>query len=367
MQFSAGANTTFVDLGYDSKNRVTSVGNTTVSYVATDNLISHIKSGAVEEQRDYSEYGELKSMTSSGFSYSIERDLLGRVVTKSESIGGKVSTFNYGYDANDRLISVSRSGQIISQFTYDSNGNRVLVREAVEKKSIFDAQDRMLQQGDVRYEYNASGERTRKIEPAGTTTYTYGFASQLSQVQLPSGEVVKYDMNGKGQRLPRRVNGNVETYYLWQSALKLGSEITPNGSLRSSFVYGTDSHSPDIMVKDGITYRFVKDDLGSIRQVVNTGTGQIAQQLSYDAWGKVIENTNPGFQPFGFAGGIYDVDTKLVMFGARDYDAETGRWTSKDPILFNGGDSNLYAYAANDPLNFIDPRGTDITATIAIR
>ncbi|MFZ5697984.1 MAG: RHS repeat-associated core domain-containing protein, partial [Pseudomonadota bacterium] len=59
------------------------------------------------------------------------------------------------------------------------------------------------------------------------------------------------------------------------------------------------------------------------------------------------------------AGGLYDRDTKLVRFGARDYDAETGRWTTRDPIGFAGGDFNLYAYVGNDPINSIDPRGTD--------
>ena len=37
-----------------------------------------------------------------------------------------------------------------------------------------------------------------------------------------------------------------------------------------------------------------------------------------------LRDTNPGFQPFGFAGGMYDAATGLVRFGARDYDAETG-------------------------------------------
>jgi uncharacterized protein RhaS with RHS repeats len=41
----------------------------------------------------------------------------------------------------------------------------------------------------------------------------------------------------------------------------------------------------------------------------------------------------------------------------RGYDAETGRWTAKDPIGFDGGDSNLYGYIENDPVNFIDPYG----------
>jgi len=72
---------------------------------------------------------------------------------------------------------------------------------------------------------------------------------------------------------------------------------------------------------------------------------------------KVINDTNPGFQPFAFAGGLYDSDTGLTRFGFRDYDAETGRWTAKDPILFRGGDSNLFGYTGNDPVNWVDPPG----------
>jgi len=79
--------------------------------------------------------------------------------------------------------------------------------------------------------------------------------------------------------------------------------------------------------------------------------------MNYNEFGNVLSDTNPGFQPFGFAGGIYDQDTGLVRFGARDYDPETGRWTAKDPILFAGGDTNLYGYTLNDPVNFIDPSG----------
>jgi RHS repeat-associated protein len=51
------------------------------------------------------------------------------------------------------------------------------------------------------------------------------------------------------------------------------------------------------------------------------------------------------------------VDGTLVRFGARDYDPVTGRWTAKDPILFGGGDTNLYGYVVNDPVNFVDPLG----------
>ena len=60
---------------------------------------------------------------------------------------------------------------------------------------------------------------------------------------------------------------------------------------------------------------------------------------------------------FGFAGGLYDPDTKLVHFGYREYDPITGRWLSKDPLLFDGGDSNLYGYVLQDPVNLVDPTG----------
>ena len=120
------------------------------------------------------------------------------------------------------------------------------------------------------------------------------------------------------------------------------------------------------MVKGGVTYRFITDQLGSVRLVVNSQTGDIAQQLSYDEFGIVTQDTNPGFQPFGWAGGLYDADTGLTRFGARDYDAQTGRWTSKDPIRFGGGDSNLYGYVLGDPVNFIDPTG-EILQVIAGR
>jgi len=125
----------------------------------------------------------------------------------------------------------------------------------------------------------------------------------------------------------------------------------------SRFVYAQKINVPDYMIRGGVAFRIVSDHRGSPRLVINATTGAIVQRMDYDGFGNVRQDTNPGFQPFGFAGGLYDRDTKLVRFGARDYDPETGRWTAKDPILFVGGDVNLYAYAAGDPVNFIDPNG----------
>ncbi len=92
---------------------------------------------------------------------------------------------------------------------------------------------------------------------------------------------------------------------------------------------------------------------------MNTSTGDIAQRMDYDEFGNVVLDTNPGFQPFGFAGGLYDLHTGLVRFGVRDYDAQIGKWTAKDPIRFAAGDANLYGYVLNDPVNWIDSLGLE--------
>src|SRR5205814_6983025 len=97
--------------------------------------------------------------------------------------------------------------------------------------------------------------------------------------------------------------------------------------------YATRSNIPDYMLRQG-RYRIVSDHLGSPRVVINTATGEIAQMIGYDDFGNVLSDSSPGFQPFGFAGGLYEPDTHLVRFGARDYDAVTGRWTAKEPLGF---------------------------------
>ncbi|MCI0628434.1 MAG: RHS repeat-associated core domain-containing protein, partial [Acidobacteria bacterium] len=93
---------------------------------------------------------------------------------------------------------------------------------------------------------------------------------------------------------------------------------------------------------------------------INTADGSISQRLDYDEFGNITQDTSPGFQPFAFAGGAYDPHTKLIRFGARDYDSEIGRWTAKDPIAFDGGDSNLYGYVLDDPINQIDEDGLSV-------
>ena len=174
--------------------------------------------------------------------------------------------------------------------------------------------------------------------------------------------MLEYVIDGQNRRIDKQVNGVLEQGFLWEDPLRVAAELNGSGTVVARFVYGTRPNVPEYVVKapgtpQAAVYRLVTDHLGSPRLVVNTADGSVVQRMEYDEFGRVTTDTNPGFQPFGFAGGLYDRDTGLVRFGARDYDAATGRWTAKDPIGFRGLDANLYGYTLNDPVNLFDPDG----------
>jgi len=174
---------------------------------------------------------------------------------------------------------------------------------------------------------------------------------------MPDSTVIKYIIDGANRRVAKEVDGVIVQKFLYRDSYHPIVELDGLGNVLSYFVYGTRLNVPDYIVKGGIVYRIISDHLGSPRSVVNTSTGEITQRINYDEFGNIILNTNSGFQPFGFAGGLYDEDTNLTRFGIRDYDAETGRWTAKDHIFFLGKETNLYEYCKNDPINHIDISG----------
>jgi RHS repeat-associated protein len=178
-------------------------------------------------------------------------------------------------------------------------------------------------------------------------------------VALPSGQQIEYEIDAQNHRIGKRVQGSsiYQYRFLYGNGLNPVAELDSDGNVIAHYVYGESARVPSLIVKGPATYRVLSDHLGSVTSVVNTATGTVVQRLEYDEFGRVLLDTNPGLQPFGFAGGLYDADTGLVRFGARDYDAATGRWVARDPILFRGRDTNLYAYVGNDPINFMDPSG----------
>jgi RHS repeat-associated protein len=133
-------------------------------------------------------------------------------------------------------------------------------------------------------------------------------------------------------------------------------------NLLQRFEYA-DGRMPVAMTNgSGNRYYLHYDQVGSLRAISRVlspdNTTEMIKEITYDSYGNIISDSNLSFKvPFGFAGGLYDRDTKLVHFGYREYDPFTGKWTAKDPLLFGGGDSNLYGYVLGDPVDLVDPWG----------
>jgi len=154
-------------------------------------------------------------------------------------------------------------------------------------------------------------------------------------------------------------------YHKYLTALLAFYVVEVNNYQIHRFEY-TDERLPFRMIYYNNAYHLIYDTIGSLRRIADDA-GTIIGEITYDSYGYVQSSKMPLESAFlGFAGGLYDPDTKLTRFGYRDYDAETGKWTAKDPIGFAGGDTNLYGYVLGDPVNFVDPTGRIGIARIAI-
>jgi RHS repeat-associated protein len=284
-------------------------------------------------------------------------------VRKTEAAGGPASSYDYVYDANGRLFRVLKDGVPVEEYAYDENGTRVFemntLRGIVNRSYQYSDEDHLLKAGEWTYQYDPDGFLTAKINstaPTDRTLYSYSARGELLTVILPDGKRIDYVCDPLGRRIAKKVNGVVVEKYLWQGLTRLLAVYNGNNSLLMRFEYA-DERMPVAMKLGSATYYLSYDQVGSLKLVADA-SGNVVKRVGYDSFGNILEDSNPSFTiPFGFADGLHDRDTGLVRFGYRDYDPEVGRWNAKDPIGFNGGNTDLYGYVLNDPVNAIDPLG----------
>ena len=322
--------------------------------------------GSLTTGTGYNGFAEPTSLTAKHgstdlYNSTLTRDAGGRIETKTETVAGTTHSYGYTYDDAGRLTDVTLDGAPRSHYNYDPNGNRSSCSGSgcSVLATDYDDQDRLLAYGSSDYTYTADGDLETKTDGSGAvTTYAWDGLGGLKSVDLPgTGQDVAYLTGPGGERVGKKVAGSLVQGFIYGATEGPVAETDGQGNLTARFVYASDDYVPDYIVKGSATYRVIADERGSVRLVVNTATGAVAQRLDYDEFGRVTTDTSPGFQPFGFGGGIWDADTGLLHLGAREYDPETGRFISKDPLGFDGGDTNLYGYALADPVNLVDPSG----------
>ncbi len=353
-----------ISFGYDSDSLLTSAGALTLTRNPGNGLLTGTTLGSVTDSWTYNTFGEPLSYASSVgtnavFAQQFTRDEVGRIAQNVETLFGTSIAFDYGYDTSGRLTEVKQNGAVVASYGYDSNSNR-LTKNA--ESATYDDEDRLLTYAGTTYTYAPGGELKTKSDSTGTSTYDYDALGNLRSVVLPDGRRIDYQIDGQNRRVGKLINGTLVRQWVYADQLRIIAELDGSGATISRFVYSSRANVPDYLIRGGVTYRILADHLGSPRVVLDAATGAVTQMIGYDEFGVVLSDSNPGFQPFGFAGGLYDPDTKLVRFGARDYDGQLGRWTAKDPVNFDTGDTNLYVYVSNDPVTFLDGEGQNAVA-----
>jgi RHS repeat-associated protein len=220
------------------------------------------------------------------------------------------------------------------------------------------------------FSYDNAGNRIEGIIPGvmGGTSYTWDIDNQLTKVNSNTetcNTITTFKYDPYGRRIEKQVNtvgcGQEPTrtisYVYDNEDIALEVLVSGGGTTKTYYTHGPGIDEPLAMERNGNFSYYHADGLGSI--VAITGqSGNTVQRYDYDSFGNIVTISAPSFlQPYSYTGREWDKETGLYFYRARYYDPMVGRFISKDPIGFAGGDVNLYGYVQNNPINWIDPFG----------
>lgn len=262
----------------------------------------------------------------------------------AKTVDGTAVTFQY--DAVYRLLNTT--GGLTESFTFDDAGNRLT--EAGQAYTIASANRLMAKPGKT-YQHDYYGNTTTD----GELTYSWNSKNELVQA-AKTGVAVGFAYDPFGRRISKTavVGGSTTARQYVYDAEDVALEYV-NGSLTNHIVHGPGIDEPLALVQGENVYFYHADGLGSILKLTDGGQN-VVQSYGYDSFGKVTA-TGTVDQPYGYTGREYDPETGKYYYRLRYYDADSGRFLSRDPMSFAAGDVVLDNYVGGNPVNFTDPWG----------
>ncbi len=268
---------------------------------------------------------------------------------------------SYGYDAVDRLTQHVDATGLLSDYQYDTNGNRTqLTQGSIATAYHLSITSNRLnsQSGAVTksYTYDAAGN----LISNGTHAYTYNARGRLAKVTYGTRSNT-YALNGLGQRI-RKTGYGVSTgtnRYVYDAQGHLLGDYTSTGVAIQETVYLGDI--PVAVLQGTAVYHLHADHLDTPR-VITDSTNKVIWRWDSDPFGATAANEDPDGDRkkftynLRFPGQYFDKETGLHYNYFRDYDPKIGRYVQSDPIGLAGG-VNLYQYAKSNPLIYTDPTG----------
>ena len=311
---------------------------------------------------------------------------LSRLVSVTSAADG---TATYSYDAVGQLTAADYDYQPDESYTYDANGNRT------GDGYIIGPDNRLLSDGTYWYTYDAEGNRTARFIDVNANTildsgdtditqYTWDARNRLTKVtdyEIYGGDPTQivdylYDLENRwiGKRIDSDGDGmfdSQESYVYDGNQMVLRFE---GDDLSHRYLWqpdAVDQLMADEQIEKNEVVWALTDHLGTVRDLAvtdaETGETSVVDHITYDAYGNKLSGTNAAVDClFAFTGRAFDEATEIQNNLNRWYDANNGRWISKDLIGFNGRDINLSRYCKNDPINITDPHGDILPVVVVV-
>ncbi|QOG11541.1 RHS repeat domain-containing protein [Arcobacter sp. FWKO B] len=273
------------------------------------------------------------------------------------------NNIKYKYDTNQRLISSNDKS-----YSYDLSNN------LLSYNNTYDNITNQLISNDI-YEcfYDVLGNLTQKVnkQTSITSHYRYDDLSRLIEYKQTdsSNSILKeiyLSYNPLSQRASKYYKDKDISYYhkyIYDNHNIIGIYDGRSDRLLASFIHTPKSIDKPLSITiDKQTYYYHLDINNSVVEISDESKN-IVQHFTYDDFGYIIDRYTSEnhkeleiLNPYTYTSREYDTD-ELYYYRARYYDPSIKRFISPDPISYQSGDTNFYAYVNNNPINLTDPSG----------
>lgn len=186
-------------------------------------------------------------------------------------------------------------------------------------------------------------------------TFTWDAVDRIASVTI-GGNVTSFVYDGAGRRVIEKLNGTEVRRWVWGGGPQPIEERDASNAVTKRFYAGLGEQIA------GVNYYYAADHLGSIREMTD-GAGAVRARYSYGPYGQRTKVSGDLEASYGFTGFLRHQASGLDLTVYRAYDANLGRWLSRDPIG-EGDGPNLYAFVQNNPINYFDPDGMQAMTTL---
>lgn len=389
-----GFKTFTTSYSYDSFDRIERIvypdkGAVSYGYSRNNGQVKLVNGDDFDAQLKFSGMMQLAEISSGSYRYRIEHDMVSQLVGKitaefdgkkliankysyepmngyisqvdSFRVGGKPMAQRFGYDGQGRLSSISDGGRDLKRTEIKYNGSGDIT-------SLLGSEHSYLRNKYGRIDEITAGANRYHFDDIGRIAAMKGIDSvsydSMSRVTAINGSVANkkyhYRPDNSIYRIDRETAAGSSSNIVIN---KYSSYNSATGQFTNSIIVGNRTIAKRVGSQPYAN--LVLDHIGTLLFEVD-GEGKVIRTYDVNAFGSIENGSSlAGHSARIFAGNIYDGDYDLHIMGSRFYSPKIGRFLTPDEFVAENPkncvqspkECNVFSYAQNNPLHFVDPSG----------